>query len=220
MHPETVEGLSEQRVLAKGRFSLEARAAVGAGEQASRQGHRVADGQGRIVRSETEKFLPEVLLELPEIGSLSGKGGTMHFAEGGEPFPIMSPELTKDCLLSVEPQELPYHLDGEDFRVRKFGQGATRSESSIFDSVVYEAEDGDDEGVKIHGKRPPSLRLVWAPPSVGRSPSLFNRSQKPAHGVSFCLGRKLSNLAHSSRVNLGITAPFIIVAPVRGSRSE
>jgi hypothetical protein len=55
VHPETVEGLSKQRVLAKGRFSLETRAAVGAGEQASRQGHRVTDGEGRIVGSKTEK---------------------------------------------------------------------------------------------------------------------------------------------------------------------
>jgi hypothetical protein len=31
---------------------------------------RVADGEGRVVRSESEKFLPEVFLELPDVCGL------------------------------------------------------------------------------------------------------------------------------------------------------
>jgi hypothetical protein len=70
MHPEAVEGLPEQGVLTVSGFSPEARAAVGTSEQARRQGHRVADGEASIVRSEREEFLPEKLLDLPEVGGL------------------------------------------------------------------------------------------------------------------------------------------------------
>ena len=51
----------------------------------------------------------------------------MHFAEGGEPLAVMTPEVTKDRFVSVHTKELTYYLDGEDLRVRKFGQGTTRS---------------------------------------------------------------------------------------------
>src|SRR5215210_733830 len=189
VYSKAVEGLPEQRIFAEGSLTTEAFTAVGTSEEARWQGHRVADGQSGVVGGEAEKLLPEALLDLPKVGCLPGKGGAMHFCEGGKPLAVMTPEVPKDPLVGVYPQELAYDLDGEDFCVRKFGQGATRSEGSVFDAVVDEAEDRDDEGVKIHRKRPPSLRLVWAPPSVGRSPLLFNRSEKLAHGVSYRVTR-------------------------------
>jgi len=65
MHPEAVEGLLEEGVFAESRLSLEALATVGSGEQARRQGHRVADGEGGgVVRDECHQILPEVLLDL------------------------------------------------------------------------------------------------------------------------------------------------------------
>jgi hypothetical protein len=121
--------------------------------------------------SERKKLLPEVFLYLPEVGRLPGEGGAMHFGEGGEPLSVMTPEVTKDRLVGVETEELADDLDGEHFCVRELGQRTSCSEVSAFDSVIDEAEDANDEGVKIHGKRPPSLRLVWAPPSVRRSRS-------------------------------------------------
>jgi hypothetical protein len=136
------------------------------------------------VRDERKEFLPEEFLYLPEVGRLPSEGGAMDFSEGGEPLAVMTPEVTKDPLIGVEPQKLAYDLYGEDFCVGEFGQRTTSSKSSLFNAVVYEAEDGYDEGVKIHRKRPPLRWLVWSPPSVGRSPLLFNRSEKLAHGVS------------------------------------
>jgi hypothetical protein len=59
VHPKAVEGLPEKRVLGEGCFSFEAAAAVGAGKQASRQGQRVHQREGRIVGSEGEELLPE-----------------------------------------------------------------------------------------------------------------------------------------------------------------
>jgi hypothetical protein len=54
----------------------------------------------------------------------------MHFAEGGEPLAVMTPEVTKDGDVDVEPQELAYDLDGENLCIRKFGLGP-RALSSI-----------------------------------------------------------------------------------------
>jgi hypothetical protein len=93
--------------------------------------------------------------------------------------------MQRALYLFVHPQKLAYDLDGDDLGVAERWSGSATSETSeILDAVVDEAEDADNEGVKIHWKRPPSLRLVWAPPSVRRSPLLFNRSEKLAHGVS------------------------------------
>ena len=61
VQPEAIEGLPEQHVLAKGRLSAEAFTSVGTSEQACRQGHRVADGEGGVVRGERKELLPEVL---------------------------------------------------------------------------------------------------------------------------------------------------------------
>ncbi len=63
VHPEAVEGLLEEDVLAESGFSFEARAAVGAGEQTRRQGKRVCQGEGGVVRSLSQEFLPEEFLE-------------------------------------------------------------------------------------------------------------------------------------------------------------
>jgi hypothetical protein len=59
VHPEAVEGLLEEVILAEGGLSPEATATVSAGKRARWQGHRVADGEDRVVGSEREKLLPE-----------------------------------------------------------------------------------------------------------------------------------------------------------------
>jgi hypothetical protein len=62
VHPEAVEGLLEEGVLAESCLPFEARAAMGSGEQAHCQGHRVADGEGRVVRNADEELSPEEFL--------------------------------------------------------------------------------------------------------------------------------------------------------------
>jgi hypothetical protein len=79
----------------------------------------------------------------------------MDQAQRGEPLAVMFSEVAKDSLIGVHAEELSDDLYGEDLHVRKFGQGTTRSEASVFDPVVDETEDGHDEGAKIHRKRPP-----------------------------------------------------------------
>jgi hypothetical protein len=187
VHPKAIEGLPEQRILAEGGLATETLAAISAGEQARRQGHRIADGEGGVVGSVGQELLPEVLFDLPEVGCLPGEGGAMHPQEVREVVSVVTPEVGKELRLFIESQKLADDLDGDDFRVAERWGGSACSEApEVSDVVVDEAEDGDDEGVKIHesGDLLLAWAEVWAPPSVGRSRSLFNRPEKLAHGVN------------------------------------
>ena len=64
----------------------------------------------------------------------------------------MTPEVTKDRLVGVESQELPDDLDGKDFGVGKRWGRSALTDTLSFESVVHQAEDGDNEGAKIHEK--------------------------------------------------------------------
>ena len=85
------------------------------------------------------------------------------------------------------PRKLADELYGKHLRVAQRGGGSTCSEApEVLDVVVYEAEDSNDEGAKIHNRRPP-LRLsgaIGSTPSVGRSSLSLKSSKKLAHGVS------------------------------------
>jgi hypothetical protein len=112
----------------------------------------------------------------------------MHEAEAWEEVSVVAPEVGKELRIFVEPQELTDELDGEHFRIpeRRWGGSSAPSEApEVGDTVVYEAEDGDDEGVKIRKKTSStSLRCYWSTPSVGRYYLWFKPSKKRAHGVS------------------------------------
>ena len=54
------------------------------------------------MRSEREELLPEALLDLPEVGGLTGEGGAMNGAEGGEPVGVVPAEEEVDALVGVE----------------------------------------------------------------------------------------------------------------------
>jgi hypothetical protein len=138
-----------------------------------------------MVRGQAQKFLPEVLLGLPQVGRLPGEGGAMHPQEIGEQMSVVAPKVGKEFCIFIESQKLANDFDGDDFRVAESRSGSTCSERPEFsDAVVDETEDCDDEGVKIHRRRPPLRRLVWTLPSVGGSSLSFKSSKKLAHGVS------------------------------------
>src|SRR5215218_10380014 len=143
----------------------------------------------------------------------------MDFAQSGEPFTIVPSEEEVDGLVGVEPEELSYDLDGEDLGIGELGGWSAPSDAAFLESVVDEAEDADDEGAKIHRKRPPSLRLVWAPPSVGRSPMLFNRSEKLAHGVSYRSSPKASNNLLKSALDVSTNTPRLPPSPMHAVHS-
>ncbi len=110
MHPEAVEGLPEKRVLAESRLAAKALAPVSAGKQARRQGHRVADGEGGIVRGEREELLPEALLYLPEVCCLPAEGGAMHSPQVREVVGVVAPEVGKELCIFFYPQEFTDNL--------------------------------------------------------------------------------------------------------------
>jgi hypothetical protein len=147
--------------------------------------HGVAQGEGWVVGSERQKLLPEAFLDLPEVCCLPREGGAMDFAECGEPLAVVPSEVAVDGLVGVEAEELAYDLDGEDLGVGKLRDGAALADTPSFEPIVYQAEDGDNEGAKIHERRPPLRWLVWSLPSVGRSSLWFKLSKKHAHGVSY-----------------------------------
>jgi hypothetical protein len=181
MHPEAVEGLPEERVLAEGRFTPEAAAAVGAGEQARGQGHGVHEREGRIVGGEREGLPPEALLELPEVGGLAGEGGAVDLAEGREPLGVVAAEEEEevDALVGVYAEELSDDLDGEDLRVGRLRSGTTLADATPFKAVVHEAEDGHDEGAKIHKEKTSvTFGAIGLTPSVGRRSSLWHKSSR------------------------------------------
>jgi hypothetical protein len=184
VYSKAVESLPEQRILAEGGLTAEAATPVGTSEQAGWQGHRVADGQGGIVGSKRKELLPELFLELPEVCRLPGEGGPMYLAEGRKPFSVVTAEEALDALVGVELQKLSDDLDGKDLRVGELWGGTALTDTPSFKLIVHQAEDGDDEGAKIHEGRPPLRRLVWSLPSVGRSSLSFKPSSKLAHGVS------------------------------------
>ena len=54
-----------------------------------------------------KELLPELFLELPEVGCPPSEGGAVYLAEGGEPLAVVTAEKEVDALVGVEPQDLP-----------------------------------------------------------------------------------------------------------------
>jgi hypothetical protein len=73
----------------------------------------------------------------------------VHLPQGWEPLPVVTPKVDEKILLGVEPQELAYDLDGEDFGVGKLRAGTALAQLGLsFEPVLNEAQDGNDESVK------------------------------------------------------------------------
>jgi hypothetical protein len=131
-----------------------------------------------------KELLPELFLELPEVGCPPSEGGAVYLAEGGEPLAVVTAEKEVDALVGVEPQELPDDLDGEDLGVGELGGGSALTDTPSFELIVYQTEESYDEGAKIHERKTSFCsRWIGAPPRVGRSSTLLKLSRKPAHGV-------------------------------------
>src|SRR5215212_446447 len=96
----------------------------------------------------------------------------MHLPEVREVVGVVAPEVRKEFGVFVEPEELTDDLDSQYFRVTERGSGSALSEApEVLESVIYEAEDrDDDEGAKIHKKTSAaSSGAIGSTPSVGGS---------------------------------------------------
>jgi hypothetical protein len=132
------------------------------------------------VRGEQEQFLPEVFLELPQIGGLAGEGSAVHAPEGGEPLRVVPSEVAIDGLVGVDAEELSDHFDGENLCIGEPWRGTALADATPFEPVVYKAEDSDDEAAKIHKKETSatSSGAIESTPSVGRSSPWLNSSRE------------------------------------------
>lgn len=75
----------------------------------------------------------------------------MHMQEVREEVGVVVPEVGNEFRIFVYPQELAADLDGEHFGVaQRWGGSASSEAPEVLESAIYEAEDGDDEGAKIH----------------------------------------------------------------------
>ena len=71
----------------------------------------------------------------------------MHTSEVREEVGIVPTEIRKEFFVFVESKELTDDLDGDDLRVKERRGGSALSQApGVLDAVVYEAEDGYDEG--------------------------------------------------------------------------
>jgi hypothetical protein len=110
----------------------------------------------------------------------------MHLPEVREEVGVVAPEVRKEFGVFVEPEELTDDLDSQYFRVAERGSGSALSEAAeVLESVIYEAEDrDDDEGAKNHKKTSAASGAIGPTPSVGGSSMLLKSSKKLAHGVN------------------------------------
>ena len=109
----------------------------------------------------------------------------MDLVECGKPFSVMPREEEVDRLVGVETEELSYDLDGQYLRVEELRSRTALTDTPSFELIVDKAENGDDEGAKIHEQKTSFCsRWIGTPPRVRRSSFSFKSSKKLAHGVS------------------------------------
>lgn len=130
------------------------------------------------------------LLSDPQISCLTRESSVVHPLQTWEEFSLVAPEARKEILLGVEAEEPARDLDdGQDLRVGGHSLGSTLAQLRFsFKSVINEAEDGADEDVTLHERRPPSpsAGLDTTERKVSRSAfNLFNCSEKLAHGAIY-----------------------------------
>jgi hypothetical protein len=121
-----------------------------------------------------QELLPEALLDLPQVRRLPGEGGAVHAPEVREEVGVVAPEVSEELRVFVEAQELADDLDGENLRVEERRGGSAGSEAAeARDPIVDEAEDGHDEGAKIHESEDLLFASVGLGTAERREVSLF-----------------------------------------------
>jgi hypothetical protein len=107
----------------------------------------------------------------------------MDPAQPREPVAPVAAEVLVQALVGVDAQELPDTFNGQDLTVGQGRLGAALVQPLALagQSVVDQAEHGDDEGHKLHGR--PSCDAVMASPAAYEG--LYRQLLKPAHRVSY-----------------------------------
>src|SRR5215211_4256089 len=141
--------------------------------------------RGGVVGGVGQELLPEALLDLPQIGGLPSEGGPMDLAERGEPSSVVPLEEEADALVGVEPEELSDDLDGQDLCVAELGGRPALADAPSLEPIVDEAEDGHDEGAKIHKKKTSFTPVGLVATERREVFASVQAPKKPAHEVNY-----------------------------------
>jgi hypothetical protein len=93
----------------------------------------------------------------------------------------MTLEVVVEALLGVDAQKLADDLDGQHLRIGKLGLGATLAQLLPLEPIVGEAENGYDEGAKIHKGDPLYVWAAWNTTEHSGGLALFSTPQRNLH---------------------------------------
>ncbi len=75
----------------------------------------------------------------------------MYLAKGRKPISVVAAEVSVETQVRVYAEEFSHDLHGQDLAVRELGLGTALARILLsFESVVGKAENGNDEGAKVH----------------------------------------------------------------------
>src|SRR5512141_1753951 len=84
----------------------------------------IHDRKIRIMRNTLSQFLPQLLLHLPKISCLAGKGGASDLAYGRKPVRVISAKVSEDATVCIQPEKFTHHFNGQYFTI---SQGRLRT---------------------------------------------------------------------------------------------
>jgi hypothetical protein len=96
----------------------------------------------------------QALLDCPQVGRLTGKGGAVDAAQGGEPVAPVAAEVLVQTLVGIDAEELPDTRNGQDFTVGQDRVGAALAQPPTGQPVVDQAVHRDEQRRSIHARPP------------------------------------------------------------------
>lgn len=139
-----VEGLLYRMILAVSGLASKATTFLGASKLANRDGEAIYDGEARVTVSPAEYGLPKSLFQLPQIGRLSNKSGTMKLCQSREEVSVVPAEVVEQSLVLAQSEVLANNFNSEDFAISKawLRPAMTKAASAEMsaDSIVNEAQ--------------------------------------------------------------------------------
>jgi hypothetical protein len=106
----------------------------------------------------------------------------VNSAEGGEPFGVVPAEVGVEAPVGVDAEVLTHDLDSQDFRVRELGGRTALAQLLLLKPIVQKAENGYDEGAKIHARDPLCVSsAAWNTTEHSGGLGLFSTFQRNLH---------------------------------------
>jgi hypothetical protein len=151
-------------IFAKVSFTSKPLTAWGASEFANSHWETVYNSKARVTAGLLYKFLPKSFFQLPEIGCLANKSGSMNKSKSREEMGVVTTKVVQQSLVLAKPEILANDFDGEDFAISKARLRPTLAQPLLakmaVDSIVNKAEHSYNESIQVQGRRPPIVGLA------------------------------------------------------------